>query len=176
MISAKRILLFIFNRDLRKCILSHERALRYAVWRKDYPKAIKEYKNILENDASKPMESNVYKNLGETYWWNGDIQEAEIALRKSLELKMKKKGHDAYLYKLLGDICIKTGKYEEALQFYEKTIQFGSKGFFNKTFIDMDRILDGKAMLEEHKEKLPFMTAYFEQNKDRLLKTNSKTE
>ena len=115
MISIKRILLFIFNRNLRKCILSYERALRYAVWRKDYSKAIKEYKSILENDDCEHMKANVYGNLGETYWWNGDIQEAEIALRKSLELKMKRKGHDAYLYKLLGDVLMKTGQYEEAL-------------------------------------------------------------
>ena len=82
---------------------------------------------------------------------------------------MKQKGHDAYLYKLLGDICMKPGKFEEALQFYEKAIQFGSKGFINKHLVNMDEVFKQKTFLEEHKDKLPFMTAYFEQNKRKFL-------
>jgi len=171
MISLKRLLSFIFNRDFRNCVLGINRAMRYALWGKDYPKAIKEYQAILENSACEPMESQIYRDIGETYWWNGNIQEAEKNLRKSLELKIKKKGHDAYLYKLLGDISIKTGQFEEALQFYEKAVQFGSKGFINKMLVNMDEVLKQKASLEEHKDKLPFMTAYFEQNKHKFLKT-----
>ena len=169
MIFLKKLLSFIFNRDFRRNLLRYERAMRYALWRKDYPRAIKEYQAILKDRKCEIEETLVYRNLGETYWWNGNIQEAERNLRKSLELKMKKKGHDAYLYKLLGDICMKTGKFEEALQFYEKAIQFGSKGFVNKHLVNMDEVLRQKVSLEEHKDKLPFMTAYFEQNKRKFL-------
>lgn len=166
----KALLLFIFDSDYRKCFFGLERALRYAIWRKDYPKAIKQYKEILENKACKRMESKVYRDLGETYLWNGNIEEAEKSLRKSLELRMKKKGHDAYLYKLLGDISIKTGKFEDALKFYDKAIQFGSKGFINKNLVNMEKVLKQKVSLEEYKDQLPFMTAYFEQNKHKFLK------
>jgi tetratricopeptide (TPR) repeat protein len=175
MISLKRILLFIFNHDVRRCFLGYNRALIYAVWKKDYPRAIKEYQAILKNSACEPIESLVYRNLGEIYQRNDNILEAEKCLRKSLELKMKRKGHDAYLYQLLGDICIKTGNFEEALLFYEKAIQFGSKGFINKNLVNMDEVVKQKFSLEKHKELLPFMTAYFEQNKHRFLKTNENT-
>lgn len=169
--SLKIPLLIIFNRDFRKCFFDLERAWRHAYWGNDYPKAIEEYQAILKNSACERMISGIYRDLGEIYWWNGNIQEAEKCLRKSLELNMKKKGHDAYLYKLLGDISRKTGQFEDALQFYEKTVQFGSKGLIYKMLFDMDKVLKEKASLEEYKDKLPFMTAYFEQNKNRFLKS-----
>jgi tetratricopeptide (TPR) repeat protein len=171
MISFKKVFLFIFNRDFRNFVLSYSRALRDAAWRKDYKKAINECETILENNCYEPMKSNVYECLGEIYLWDGNILEAEKNLRIALELKMKNKGHDAYLYKLLGDISIKTGKYKDALMFYEKTVQFGSKGIVNKHLINMDNVLKMKALLEEDKEMHPFLTAYFEQNKDRFLNT-----
>jgi len=172
MILFKRVFLFIFNRNYRNSFLGWNRAMRYALWGKDYKKAINEYKSTLENNCYEPLKSKIYRDIGETYFWGGNILEAEKNLRIALELKMKNKGHDAYLYKLLGDVSIKTGKYKDALMFYEKTVQFGSKGFVNKHLINMDNVLKQKALLEEHKEMHPFLTAYFEQNKDRFLKTN----
>ena len=164
----KVIFNFIFNREFRRCFLSNCRALRYSVFKNDYPKAIEEYKSMLENGVSGMPVAKVYQNLAEVYHWNGNYDKAETALRKALELKMKTKEHDPVLYKLLGNVCVKKGQYEEALMFYDKAVQFGKKGFVNKMLVDMDYVLKQKALLEEYKPILPFMTAYFQQNKEKF--------
>jgi tetratricopeptide (TPR) repeat protein len=158
----------IFDGDFRRCLLSCHRALKYAIYKKDYPRAIKEYKSILENGICGGQEAKIYRDLGEVYYWNGNVEDAEKALRKSLDLSMRKKSHDAHLYQLLGDICGKKGQYEDSLMFYEKAVQFGSEGFINKMLINMDYVLKQKAFLEENKDLLPFMTAYFQQNKHKF--------
>ncbi len=136
--------------------------------KRDYPRAIEEYSSILENGIHGVSEVEIYRGIGEAYYYNGDYTDAESALRKALQLKMMTKGHDALLYKLLGQVCGRNRKYEESLMFYEKAVQFGSKGFINKMFIDMDYVLKQKAFLEEHKSLLPFMTAYVQQNKHKF--------
>lgn len=159
---------FIFNKDHRRCFRSLCRALRYTIFKQDYPRAIEEYKSILDNGVHGLSESKTYRELGEVYFYNNNYAESETVLRKALQLKMKTKSHDALLYKLLGQICGQNGKYEESLMFYEKAVQFGSKGFINKMLVNMDYVLKQKAFLDEYKPLLPFMTAYFQQNKHKF--------
>lgn len=144
----------------------------YWFWKRDYPKAIEGFNSLLYNGISVKSESQIYCNIGEIYYWSGNIEEAEKSLRKSLDLNMKTKGHDAHLYELLGIICGKKGQFQEALVFYEKAVQFGSKGLINKMIMNIDCVLKQKALLEENKDLLPFLTAYFQQNKHKFLKTN----
>jgi tetratricopeptide (TPR) repeat protein len=166
----------IFSRGHRRYFISFNRALFYATYKNDYPKAIQEYKSLLENDAF-PLKAKVYRNLGRVYFWNGNFDEAEKALTKSLELTLKNKGHDPELYEYMGKICIKKGKYERALMFFEQAARFGSEGFLNRHLTDLEYVNKMKKSLEEHKEELPFLTAYFEQNKERFGKQdNSKPQ
>ena len=85
---------------------------------------------------------------------------------------MKKKGHNSELYQYLGYTYSKLGKFEQALMFYEKAARFGKIGFINKGLTNLEHVNEMKQSLEKHKDLLPFMTAYFEQNKDRLSSNN----
>jgi len=158
------ILKTIFIKKYRRYAISLYKALFYATYKKDYPRAIQEYNSILDKGVYF-SEANIQKNLGMAYLWNDDFDEAEKTFRKALELTIKKKGHDPELYRYMGDICFKKGLFKNSLMFYEKAIQFGSKGFINKMLVNMDYVLKQKASLEEYKDLFPFMTAYFEQNK-----------
>jgi len=165
----------IFNKDHRRCSGSFSRAVNYKTMKRDYPRAIEEYRSILENGIHGVSEVGIYRGLGESHYYNGDYDDAENALRKALELNMRTKSHDALLYQLLGNVCWKNGKYEESLMFFDKAVQFGSEGFINKMFVDMDYVLKQKVFLDEYKPLLPFMTAYFQQNKHKFesIKHNS---
>ena len=90
---------------------------------------------------------------------------------KALKLSLNKKGHSSELYKYLGYTYSKLGKFEQALMFYEKAARFTKIGFLNKSFANLEHVNEMKQSLEKHKDLLPFMTAYFEQNKDRLSQT-----
>ncbi len=168
MISITKMLKFFSKPKNWKTFFTHVRAIYIANKKREYARAIQLYQNIIASEPEDRLMYNAYRDLGETYWWNGQIEEAQNALRKALDYKMKTKGHDPYLYKLLGDMAIKNDEYVEALQFYEKVAQFGSKGFINKMLLDMDEIQEVIDRLEEQKEDLPFITAYYKQNKERL--------
>jgi len=116
----------------------------------------------------KLSENVIYKNLGIAYYYSKNYDKAEAILSKALELSMKKKGHNAELYQYLAYTYSKLGKFEEALRFYEKAAHFGKIGSLNKALTNLEHVNKMKLFLEEHKDELPFMAAYFEQNKDRL--------
>jgi len=160
----------IFDKDVRNCFFRFIKALKYRSRDRDYDKAINELSAILENKACAPIEFSVYEHLGITYFYKGSYYEAENALRKALELSLKKQGHDSHLYQYLAYTYMKLGKFESALMFFEKAACFGPEGYFNKHLTDIEDVNEMKKSLEQHKDKLPFMTAYFEQNKERFSK------
>ena len=131
----------------------------------DFTKAIEQLNLLLESDNSDNIRYTTYKLLGDAYYWNGEYDKAEKALRKALELSMKSKSHDAVLYEALGKVCLKNMLYDEALMFYEKVAEFVGEDYWAKKLVDMDRVLKIKAFLEENKEDLPARTAYAQQNK-----------
>ena len=166
-----------FDKDVRNCFFRFIKALKYRLRDRNYDKAINELSAILENKACDPMEFSVYEHLGITYFYKGNFNEAENALRKALELNLKKQGHDSRLYQYLAYTYMKLGKFERALMFFEKAAFFGPGGYFNKHMTDLEHVNEMKKSLEQHKDKLPFMTAYFEQNKERFSKQdNSKSQ
>lgn len=116
----------------------------------------------------KRVEDVIYTNLGTAYYYNENYDEAETALTKALELSMKRKGHDADLYQYLACTYLKLGKFGQALSFFEQAARFGKTGFLNRALTDFEYVNEMKVSLEKGKDLLPFMTAYFEQNKDRL--------
>jgi tetratricopeptide (TPR) repeat protein len=153
------------------------RALKYTLKDDNYDKAIKEFSFILEKGALADLEHLIYKQIGTAYYYKGSYNEAETALSKALELNLKRKGHDSELYQNLAYTYIKLGRYERALMFFEKAASFGSEGFLNRHLTNIEHVNEMKQALEKHKDKLPFMTAYFEQNKDRLShKDNNKPQ
>ena len=153
------------------------RALKYTLKDDNYDKAIEEFSFILEKGALADSEHLVYKQIGTAYYYKGSYNEAEAALIKALELSLKKKGHSSELYQYLAYTYINLGKYERALMFFEKAARFGPEGFLNKHLTNLEHVNKMKKSLEEHKDKLPFMTAYFEQNKERLSqKDNNKSQ
>ncbi|HIJ67858.1 MAG TPA: tetratricopeptide repeat protein [Planctomycetes bacterium] len=135
-----------------------------------YDKAIEEFSIILQNGALAVSEHLIYKHIGIAYYYKGCYNEAENALRKALKLNLKKQGHSSELYQYLAYTYMKLGKFERALLFFEKAARFGPEGYFNKHMTDLEHVNKMKKSLEQHKDKLPFMTAYFEQNKERFSK------
>ena len=158
----------LFNKDGRKCFIKYIRALLATYKEKDYEQAISHYKFILENGGLKISNNIIYTNIGIAYFYSKNYDEAEVALKKALKLSLKKKGHNSDLYQYLGYTYSKLGKFEQALMFYEKAAHFGKTGFINKNLTNLEHVNEMKQILEKRKDLLPFMTAYFEQNKDRL--------
>ena len=162
----------LFNKNGRKCFVKYTRALVATYKKKDYEQAISDYKFILENGGWENAENIIYKNLGIAYFYSENYDEAEVALENALKLSLKKEGHNAELYQYLGYTYSKLGKFEQALMYYEKAARFGKTGFINKSLTNLEHVNEMKQSLEKNKDLLPFMTAYFEQNKDRLSQTN----
>ena len=162
----------LFNKNGRKCFIKYTSALVTICKRKDYEQAISHYKSILENGGLEIAENVIYKNLGIAYFYSENYGEAEVALEKALRLSLKKEGHNAELYQYLGYTYTKLGKFEQALMYYEKAARFGKTGFINKSLTNVEHVNEMKRSLEKHKDLLPFMTAYFQRNKDRLSQTS----
>jgi len=158
----------IFDKNVYRGTFHYVRALIYITKHKDYDKAIREFSFILEEGLLTKSENLIYTELGKAHYWNKNYDKAEVALRKALNLNMQKKGHDSELYQYLAYTYYWQRKFEQSLMFFEKAASFGKEGFFNKRLTNLELVDEMKENLEKHKDKLPFMTAYFEQNKDSL--------
>jgi tetratricopeptide (TPR) repeat protein len=139
-----------------------------SIIRKNYNEAIKNYLLIIQKGVI--SDSLIYKQLGIVYFWGNRFDESETALRKSLELCLKTKKHDGELYKYLGNVSLKQGKFKDALFFYERAAQFGKVGKLNRILTNLEYVENIKNMLEKYKEDLPFLTVYYEQNKHKFVK------
>lgn len=170
------ILKLLFNRDFRNCTFRYIKAVIYIERYEDYDKAIQEFSFILEKGALADSEHLIYKHIGIAYYYKGSYNEAETALSKALELSLKARGHNSELYQYLAYTYFRLRKFERALMFFEKAARFGPEGFLNRRLTNLEHVNEMKKSLEEHRDKLPFMTAYFEQNKERLSQSdNSKS-
>lgn len=167
-----KIVRVLFNKDGRQCFIKYLRASKASCFKKDYEQAISHYKFILKNGGLKHVENLIYTNLGIAYYQSENYNEAEVTLRKALESSTKKTGHNSELYQYLAYTYMKMGKYEQALMFFEQAARFGNIGFINKCTTNLEHVNEMKQLLEKNREELPFMTAYFKQNKDRLSPNN----
>ncbi|OHB50522.1 MAG: hypothetical protein A2Y10_18155 [Planctomycetes bacterium GWF2_41_51] len=166
----KKFFQILFIRKARECFIRYNKALIQSIKNNNYEGAIEEYKSILESGYPFIEEYLVYKQLGVVYSWNCRFEESEVALRKALELYIKAKKHSGELYRYLGYANLKQGKFEDALFFYEKAIQYGKKGKLNKWLTNLEDVKEMKDMLEVHRKDLPFLTIYYEQNKSKFKK------
>ncbi|MHB0946262.1 MAG: tetratricopeptide repeat protein [Sedimentisphaerales bacterium] len=163
----KKIYKVLFIKEVRDCFIQYIRTSEQAV-QGNCDEAIKSYHLIMQKGIV--PDRLIYKKLGIAYYWDNRFDEAETAFRKSLELCMTKKEYDGQLYKYLGNVSLKQGKFKDALFFYERAIQFGKNGKLNQILTSLEYVNDMKNMLEEHKEELPFLTIYYEQNKHKFVK------
>ena len=162
----KRIYQILFIKKYRKCFIQYNRACVKSL-RGNYAEAIKIYHDLLTK-KDLISESLICKNLGVVYFWSNKFDESETYLRKSLELCVKEKKNDSELYEYLGRVSLKKLELEEALLFFERAARFGRKGCVNRMSTDLEHVEETKDILESHKEDLPFLTAYYKQNKNRF--------
>jgi tetratricopeptide (TPR) repeat protein len=78
-----------------------------------YPEAVKQYQAAL---AKRPDAPGIYYALGIAYWAQNDLNEAESAFL----LALKEDPGNAMTNLYLGDIAVKQGRFNEALEFLQK--------------------------------------------------------
>ena len=85
----------------------------------DYASAIICFSNAIEYNQKN---SFYYRDYAFSMAKQGNIEEAELILKKAMELKL---GEDS-LYLIQGEIAFMEGNYEEAIKYFEKSIKFSS--------------------------------------------------
>ena len=113
----------LFDSDERKCLvlsLYGGANTRWGVIRE----VIEDCKRVIRLWRTPEQAYLAYLGLGRAYFSKGDIRRSEAALRKSLRLSMKYKGHDPELYQWLGLISAEKGKYQEALDYFRRAGKF----------------------------------------------------
>jgi uncharacterized protein HemY len=104
--------------------------------------------------------------LGEIYVWKREYEKAKDYLEEALDLSLKTKTRSSELYDFLGCAYFKTGDYIGALKFFRLACKYANRGFLNRLYTkNFGTAEENKALLEEHEDALPFLTAYYEQNR-----------
>lgn len=115
---------------------------------KDYNKAIEEY--FLSIEAAQGLEdfkkksAIAYNNIGESYLYGGDLENAETYLLKALALK-KELGDPNFTLStqvLLSRLATKKQEYEKALNYLQEGIIVADKSVINANLMDaLDEVL-----------------------------------
>ena len=115
---------------------------------KEYDEAIKEY--FLSMKAAEGLEdfkkksAIAYNNIGESYLYSGDLENAEQYLLKALALKKELGDHDFTLSTqvLLSRLAIKKKEYDKALDYLQEGILVADKSVINPNLMDaLDEII-----------------------------------
>ena len=143
-----------------------------------YDQAIEEY--LLSIEAARGLKdfkkksAIAYNNIGESYLYSGDLQNAETYLSKALKLKRELGDHDFTLSTqvLLSQLAAKKEEYTKALAHLQEGIMLADKTIINANLMDaLDEII---ALNEQSAVKIPSdqIISYFkfENKQARLLR------
>lgn len=162
----KNILKIVTSKEERRWIITFNKATFNAMQQR-YELAIDQLNELLNSDAcSDHKRYCALIVLGEIYVWKKEYEKAKIYLEQALDLSLKVKKRPSELYDFLGYACFKTGDYTRALKFFRLACENADRGFLNRLYMKhLGKAEERKRILEEHEDVLPFLSAYYKQNR-----------
>ncbi|MHC4088225.1 MAG: tetratricopeptide repeat protein [Planctomycetota bacterium] len=130
--------------------------------------AIDQLNELLNSDVCSDYNRySAFRFLGMVHVWKGEYEKAKNYLEEALDLSVKVKERSSQLYDFLGFAYFKTGDYTGALKFFKLACQYTNRGFLNRFYMKYlgNTAEENKRFLEEHEDFLPFLTAYYKQNR-----------
>jgi tetratricopeptide (TPR) repeat protein len=163
----KNIWRLVTSKEKRRWLRTYNKATYNAIFRQRYDIAIDQLNELLNSDAcSYQNRYSALGFLGEVHVWKGEYEKAKDYLEEALDLSLKAKERSSELYDFLGYAYFKTGDYTGALKFFRLACKYANRGFLNRIYMKhIGKTEERKTILEEHEDFLPFLTAYYKQNK-----------
>jgi tetratricopeptide (TPR) repeat protein len=107
--------------------------------------------------------------LGQIHIWKGEYEKAKDHLEEALDLSLKTKKRSSELCELLGYVHFKTGDWRAALKFLRLACEYAGRGFVNRFYAKyLGNAEERKRLLERDKDLLPFLGAYYKQNRHKF--------
>ncbi len=158
------------SKEERKCLRNLNRATTYIILKQQYELAIEPLNQVLNSDvAADNQRCKALNFLGQIYVWKKDFGKAKDYLEKALDLSIKVKSRRSDLYDFLGYVYCRTGDYAKALQFYRLACQYEKRSLLNRLYMkNFSTVGKNLPFLEKHEDLLPFMTAYYQQNRHKF--------
>ena len=104
----------------------------------EYDKAIEAFLSALDasNGILDSMDFDINYYLAAAYYKNNQLQEAEAAYDAIIDLD----GWDAIAYELRGKVRLELGRYEEAMEDFDRAISLESKDY--DMLLEIDKVLE----------------------------------
>jgi len=160
----------VTSTEKRNWLRTYTRAVHSVIFLRKFDTAIGQLNELLNSDPC--TDHNRYcalSFLGEVHVWKGEYEKAKGYLEEALDLSLKTKESSSELYDFLGYAYFKTGDYTGALKFFRLACEYANRGFLNRFYTKhFGQAEERKTILEEHEDLLPFLTAYYNQNRRRF--------
>lgn len=157
----------VVSKQKRKCMHTFSKAIFNAVKKERYDLAIDQLKEVLNSDACNDRQRCLALTLlGKIHVWKSEYEKARDYLEGALDLSLKTKRRSSELYEFLGYAYFKTGDWTGALKFLRLACEYAERGFLNRFYTKhLGRAEERKNLLEEDEDILPFLGAYYKQNR-----------
>ena len=107
--------------------------------------------------------------LGQIHVWKGEYEKAKEPLEEALDLSVKTKKRSYEICELLGYVNFKTGDWRGALKFLRLACEYADRGLANRFYAKhLGNAEERKRLLERDEDLLPFLGAYYKQNRHKF--------
>ncbi len=146
------------------------KATYIAARKRKYNTAIAQLNEFLNSDVRGDRQKcHALTLLGQIHVWKGEYEKAKGHLEEALNLSVKTKKRSYELCELLGYIHFKTGDWRGALKFLRLACEYADRGFVNRFYAKhLGNAEERKRLLERDEDVLPFLGAYYKQNRHKF--------
>ena len=166
----KDIWAFVTSKNQRRYLRTLHKATYNAVFKRKYDVAIAQLNEFLNSGVRDDHQKcHALTFLGQIHIWRGEYQKAKDYLEESLDLSVKTMERSYELCELLGYVHFKTGDWKAALKFLRLACEYAHQGLANRFYArHFGNAEENKKLLERDEDALPFLGAYYKQNRDRF--------